>query len=136
MGIPVLIHTDVPGAIFNIPLTRCDDAFEPDNSLLKVSDGTDIADRVKYFFRKKDNLYAFFLDNDNHVIPEGEVFLEYDSFYDPTTLYLSKQDVPSSVEPIHRDLFVRKTTKVLKNGQMYIMKPDGSVYTLSGERVM
>ena len=136
MGIPVLIHTDVPGAIFNIPLTRCDDAFEPGNSILKISDGTAIADRVKYFFRKKDNRYAFFLDNDNHVIPEGEVFLEYDSFSDPAALYLSTQDVPSSVDSIRRDLFVRKTTKMLKNGQTYILKPDGSVYTLSGERVM
>jgi hypothetical protein len=104
--------------------------------MLKVSDGTAIADRVKYFFRKKDNRYAFFLDNDNHVIPEGEVFLEYDSFSDPAALYLSTQDVPSSVDSIRRDLFVRKTTKVLKNGQTYILKPDGSVYTLSGERVM
>lgn len=136
MGIPVLLHTDVAGAIYNIPLTRCDDAFEPGNSLLKISDGTDIADRVKYFFRKQNNVYAFHMDNDGHVIPEGDVFLEYDTFYDPPMLYLSKEDVPTGVEGVSSDHFVRKTTKVLKNGQVYIMKPDGSVYTLDGERVM
>jgi hypothetical protein len=126
----------VAGAIYNIPLTRCDDAFEPGNSLLKISDGTDIADRVKYFFRKQNNVYAFHMDNDGHVIPEGDVFLEYDTFYDPPMLYLSKEDVPTGVEGVSSDHFVRKTTKVLKNGQVYIMKPDGSVYTLDGERVM
>jgi len=135
MGAPVLLHTDVAGAVFNIPLTRCDDAFEPGNSLLKISDGNAIADRLKYFFRKQDNVYAFHQDNDGRVIPEGEVYLEYDTFYDPPKLYLSKDDVPTGVERINSNRFVHKTTKVLKNGQIYIMKPDGSVYTLDGERV-
>ena len=136
MGIPVLLHTDVAGAIYNIPLTRCDDAFEPGNSLLKISDGNAIADRLKYFFRKENNVYAFHMDNDGRVIPEGDVYMEYDTFYDPPMLYLSKEDVPTGVEHINSSRFVHKTTKVIKNGQVYVLKPDGSVYTLDGERVM
>ena len=52
-GDPVLLHTDEPGAIFNIPLTRCDDAYESGNNLLRVSDGKVVSDRTVYRFQRQ-----------------------------------------------------------------------------------
>ncbi len=133
-GTPLLIHTDVPGAIFNIPLTRCDDAYIQGNNLLRVSDGTETADRLKYFFRKEGDLYAFFHDNDGRIIPEGEVFLEYDTFNEPRILFLTYKEA-LGIDDIPLEPTAKKPQKIFKSGQLYILNPDGTVYTFDGARI-
>lgn len=130
-------NTNVAGAVFNIPLTRCDDAHVSGNNLLKVSNGTEVADRTKYFFRKtSNNIYAFHLDNDGRTISEGEIYLEYDTFTDPKLLFLNANDaLVNSINNTSSGNPDNKTQKVFKKGRLYILNSDGSIYTLDGVRI-
>ena len=134
-GDAVLLHTDEPGAIFNIPLTRCDDAYEPGSDLLKVSDGNVVSDRTVYRFQKRNGLYLFHMNNDLSLLPKGEVYLEYDSMSDPEFLYLGPEDAPTDINGILFSSLGTKTVKILRNGRLHILKPDGSIYTADGVRV-
>lgn len=136
MGDPILIQTDEPGAVYNIPLTRRDDRYDPANNILHVSDGTVAGDRTRYLFGRQSDIYAFTLTTPGETIPEGEVYLEYDSFTDPLALYLDTS-VPTGVDALDDGLAfkAKETRRVLRNGRVYIVRPDGTVYTMTGVRV-
>ena len=131
-GDPVLLHTDEPGAIFNIPLTRCDDAYESGNNLLRVSDGKVVSDRTVYRFQRQNGNYLFRLVNDLSLLPEGEVYLDYDSMTDPEFLYIGREDAPTDINGIVISTIGTETVKVLRNGRLHILKPDGKLYTVDG----
>ena len=131
-GDPVLLHTDEPGAIFNIPLTRCDDAYESGNNLLRVSDGKVVSDRTVYRFQRQNGNYLFRLVNDLSLLPEGEVYLDYDSMTDPEFLYIGREDAPTDINGIVISTIGTETVKVLRNGRLHILKPDGKLYSVSG----
>ena len=131
-GDPVLLHTDEPGAIFNIPLTRCDDAYESGNNLLRVSDGKVVSDRTVYRFQRQNGNYLFHLVNDLSLLPEGEVYLDYDSMTDPEFLYIGREDAPTDINGIVISTIGTETVKVLRNGRLHILKPDGKLYTVDG----
>jgi hypothetical protein len=131
-GDPVLLHTDEPGAIFNIPLTRCDDAYESGNNLLRVSDGKVVSDRTVYRFQRQNGNYLFRLVNDLSLLPEGEVYLYYDSMTDPEFLYIGREDAPTDINGIVISTIGTETVKVLRNGRLHILKPDGKLYTVDG----
>ena len=134
-GDPVLLHTDDPGAIFNIPLTRCDDAYEPGANLLQVSDGTVVSGRTVYRFQKLNDKYLFHLLNDQSLVPEGEVYLDYDSITDPEFLYIGREDAPTDINGIPFSSLLTETVKVLRNGRLYILKPDGKLFSVDGVRI-
>lgn len=134
-GDPVLLHTDEPGAVFNIPLTRCDDAYEPGSNLLRVSDGTIVSDRTIYRFQRQNDKYLFHLVNDQSLVPEGEVYLEYDSMTDPEFLYIGSEDVPTDINGIPFSTLSTETVKVLRNGRLYILKAGGKLYSVDGVQV-
>lgn len=131
-GDPVLLHTDEPGAIFNIPLTRCDDAYESGNNLLRVSDGKVVSDRTVYRFQRQNGNYLFHLVNDLSLLPEGEVYLDYDSMTDPEFLYIGREDAPTDINGIVISTIGTETVKVLRNGRLHILRPDGKLYTVDG----
>lgn len=132
----VLINTEQPGAIFNTPLTRADDAYSVDN-ILHVSDGTVVGDRTRYRFTFADDMYYFKMIPEGEVIPEGEIYLEWDSFTYPEILYNDATDAANDIDDLdmNSQLATGKTRRVLKNGQIFIVRPDGTVYNLSGVRV-
>lgn len=138
MGDAILIQTDVPGAIYNIPLTRRDDRYDPESNILHVSDGTVVGDRTRYIFSQEYGIYAFKVSTFGETIPEGEVYLEYDSFTDPLAYYLDSS-IPTDIDVVDDATDIaskmKETRCVLRNGRIYIVKPDGTVYTMTGVRV-
>ena len=131
-GDPVLLHTEEPGAVFNIPLTRCDDAYESGNNLLRVSDGKVVSDRTVYRFQRQNGNYLFHLVNDQSLVPEGEVYLEYDGMTDPEFLYINSKDVPTGIDAVPCRALGTVTVKLLRNGRLHILRPDGKLYTVDG----
>lgn len=137
-GEVALINTQEPGFVYNTPLSRADDAATP-NNILRVSDGTVTGNQSRYTFGKTNGSYAFRLVPAGQLIPEGEVYLEWDTFTTPEYFYLSEADVPTTISALRsqqQPLATGKTYRIVKNGQIYIVRPDGSVYTLRGQRVM
>lgn len=132
-----LINTAQPGAVYNSPLTRADDSMTQ-NSILFVSDGTVTGDKTRYVFAQNGTAYSFNMVPEGDVIPKGDVYLEWETFTEPQYLYLNQNDVPTGITTIDitRKLATGETYTIMRNGRMYIVKPDGSVYNLSGARVM
>lgn len=129
--------TAQPGAVYNSPLTRADDSMTQ-NSILFVSDGTATGDKTRYVFAQNGTAYSFNMVPEGDVIPEGDVYLEWETFTEPQYLYLNQNDVPTGITTIDitRKLATGETYTIMRNGRMYIVKPDGNVYNLSGARVM
>ena len=65
-------------------------------------------------------------------MPEGEVYLEYDGMTDPEFLYINSKDVPTDINGISLRALGTETVKLLRNGRLHILKPDGKLYTLDG----
>ena len=101
MGDIIIIHSDEPGAVHNIPLTRADDAYVHNNNKLWVSDGTVRGGRDIYRFAKEStkegDLYTFRRSSTSDILPDGEVYLKYHSATNTDTNYLSEEDVPEKV---------------------------------------
>ena len=101
MGDIIIIHSDEPGAVHNIPLTRADDAYVHNNNKLWVSDGTVRGGRDIYRFAKEStkegDLYTFRRSSTSDILPDGEVYLKYHSATNTDTYYLSEEDVPEKV---------------------------------------
>ena len=101
MGDIIIIHSDEPGAVHNIPLTRADDAYVHNNNKLWVSDGTVRGGRDIYRFSKEGtkegDLYTFRRSSTSDILPDGEVYLKYHSATNTDTYYLSEEDVPEKV---------------------------------------
>ena len=97
MGDIIMIHSDVPGATHNIPLTRADDAYVRKNNKLWVSDGTVRGGRDIYRFSKQGDRYVFSRSSANDVLPDGEVYLRFHSANNTDIYYLSEEDVPEKV---------------------------------------
>lgn len=133
----VMINTEQPGAVFNTPLTRADDAVNTEDNRLHMSDGTAVGNKIRYRFVNEGELYYFQLVPEGEVIPEGEVYLEWDSFTYPEKLYKDKGDVPTGIREIDMNSLMAtgETRRVIKNGQVLIVKPDGKVYNMAGARI-
>ncbi len=133
----VMINTEQPGAVFNTPLTRADDAVNTEDNRLHMSDGTATGNKMRYRFVNEGELYYFQLVPEGEVIPEGEVYLEWDSFTYPEKLYKDKGDVPTGIREIDMNSLMAtgETRRVIKNGQVLIVKPDGKVYNMAGARI-
>lgn len=136
-GTVILLHAPQPGAVYYVPVTRCDDAFDPGLNMLKISDGTVTGDATRYVFDVKDGKPVFVLSTEGAVIPEGDFYLECDLITTPTVLYLNEGDVPSGIADVSDD---RKGAsamprRIVKNGRVYILKADGSLYNMAGAQV-
>ena len=101
MGDIIIIHSDVVGAVHNIPLTRADDAYVRNNNKLWVSDGTVKGGRDIYRFAKEEtrqgDRYVFQRSSANDILPDGEVYLKYHSATNTETYYLTEEDVPEKI---------------------------------------
>ena len=133
----VLINTQEPGFVYNSPLSRADDAMT-DNNILRVSDGTVTGNGMVYTFAQKDNRYGFWQVPNGAAVAEGDVYMEWNSWTSPECFYLSEEEVPTAIESVEmqRRLAKGRTYRIAKNGKLYIVKPDGSVFTLDGVRVL
>lgn len=100
MGDILIIHSDQPGAVHNIPLTRADDAYVRNNNKLWVSDGTVRGGRDIYRFAKDGDTYVFRRSSATDILPDGEVYLKYHSATNTDTYYLTEEDVPQKVEQL------------------------------------
>ena len=98
MGDIIVIQSDEPGAVHNIPLTRADDAYVRDNNKLWVSDGTVRGGRDIYRFSKEGENYVFKRSDANVALPDGEIYLKYHSANNVDTYFLSDKDVPATIE--------------------------------------
>lgn len=144
----ILINTDQPGAIYNLPLTRADDAFA-DLSILYVSDGTQVGlpavakQPLRYKFEGMADNYYFKLIPEGEVIPKGEVYLECKTFFCPDIFYKDMKDVPVGI----REINIRKMASqglqipsnagaylMMKEGKIIIVTPDGKTYNTAGAR--
>ena len=136
-GHVVLINTEKPGFVYNSPLSRADDATT-ENSILKVSDGTVTGNGMVYTFEKKNAKYGFWQVPTGAVVAEGDIYMEWNSWTSPACFYLSEEDVPTGVDTVEaqRRLAKGRTYRIAKNGKLYIVKSDGSVYTTDGVRVL
>lgn len=138
----ILINTDKPGAVYNLPLTRADDAFSQ-ASLLYVSDGTQKGlpatprQPVRYKFEDAFDNYYFKLIPEGEVIPKGEVYLECKTFFCPDIFYKDTKDVPVGI----RELNIKKMKEaagaylMMQDGKIIIVTPSGKTYNTAGARM-
>lgn len=133
----LLINTEKAGEVFYTPLTRADDAIASAENILFVSDGTVAGNKMRYVFKSEGDLYYFQMVPEGELIPEGEIYLEWDSFTYPETLYMSKEDIPTGILDIDMNEMLAngQTRRVVKNGEVLIIKPDGKVYNMMGIRI-
>ena len=99
MGTVVLVHSDTPGALYNIPLTRPDDSYVSGQSILKVSDGSVIGTKSHYVFARRDSICGFYMAAIGEPIAEGEVYFTHDS-ENILTYYIYENDVPPTVDEV------------------------------------
>lgn len=148
MGQVVLLRSDVAGATYNVPITRCDDAYDTRNNLLHVSDGTITGNNQRYVYRPEVNNKAFVLTTDGEVLPEGTVYLERKTFTQPPVLYFADADdapsevveppvppVPTGINRTDAGTSQHMVRRVVRNGAIVIVMPDGTCYNLSGVRI-
>lgn len=135
-GSVVLLHAPEPGMVCFVPLTRCDDAFDQSVNILKISDGTVVGDETRYVFGQKDGKAVFLPTTAGTPIPQGEVYLEYDFVSTPEMVYLSEDDA-LGIDSVENDEAITKThiRRLVKDGRIYIVTPDGTTYNLAGVRV-
>ena len=85
---------------------------------------------------------SILLETEQHKIlldtGASDVFMEWNSWTSPECFYLSEADVPTGISGIEaqRRLAKGRTYRMAKNGRMFVVKPDGSVFTLDGVRVL
>lgn len=139
MGDPIIAHTTEPGAIYNIPLTRNDDPHIGTNNLLRVSQGFEVtAEDAETIFRfeSRNGIYCFRRAVEGETIPELEIYLRWwNSHADVDVYYFDEKDIPTLVPMILRDIRSERFLKVNINGNIYIVNPDGSVYSIDGKRI-
>jgi hypothetical protein len=51
---------------------------------------------------------------------------------DPEFLYIGREDAPTDINGIVISTIGTETVKVLRNGRLHILKPDGKLYTVDG----
>ena len=100
MGNVMLLKSDVPGALYNIPLTRADDSYIAGQSILKVSDGTEIGTKHHYVFGVRDGVYGFYMAAIGDPIDEGDVYFYHDGVKDLLAYYLDAKDVPPVADEV------------------------------------
>ena len=105
--------------------------------ILKISDGTVTGDATRYVFDVKDGKPVFVLSTEGAVIPEGDFYLECDLITTPSVLYLNEGDVPSGIADVSDDCKDASAMprRIVKNGRVYILKADGSLYNMAGAQV-
>ena len=100
MGNVMLLKSDTPGALYNIPLTRPDDSYISGQSILRVSDGTVIGTKHHYVFGMRDGVYGFYMAAIGDPIAEGDVYFYHNGVKDLLAYYLSPNDVPPMVDDV------------------------------------
>ncbi len=123
-----------PGAVYYVPLTHCDDAFDRKMSILFMSDGTVTGNSDRYIYEMKDGKPVFVPSTEGEVIPEGSFYLEYEFIASHDVLYITDEEpsgINSTAEGVTPPSAARR---VIKNGRIYIVKPDGTTYNLAGCR--
>ena len=100
MGNVMMLKSEVPGALYNIPLTRPDDSYVAGQSILQVSDGTVIGTKHHYVFGVRDGVYGFFMSAIGDPIAEGNVYFYHNGIKDLLAYYLNPNDVPPMVDDV------------------------------------
>ena len=100
MGNVMLLKSDVPGALYNIPLTRADDSYIAGQGILKVSDGTVIGTKRHYVFGLRDGVYGFYMAAIGDPIDEGDIYFYHDGIKDLLAYYLDAKDVPPAADEV------------------------------------
>jgi surface protein len=100
MGNVMLLKSDIPGGLYNIPLTRADDSYIAGQSILKVSDGTVIGTKHHYVFGVRDGVYGFFMAAIGDPIAEGNVYFYHNGIKDLLAYYINPNDVPPMVDEV------------------------------------
>ena len=120
-GTIVMLRAPNPGAEYFVPLTHCDDAFDPKMNILHISDGTVTGNSDRYVYELQDGRPVFVPSKEGETIPEGNFYIEYE--------FMATHDVhevgtaPSAAR------------RIIKDGRIYIVKPDGTMYNIAGCRV-
>ena len=139
MGDPIIAHTTEPGAIYNIPLTRNDDPHIGTNNLLRVSQGFEVTAKdaeTIFRFESRNGIYCFRRAVEGETIPELEIYLRWwNSHPDVDVYYFDERDIPTLVPMILSDIRSERFLKVNINGNIYIVNPDGSVYSIDGKEI-
>ena len=99
MGTVMLLMSDTPGALYNIPLTRPDDSYVSGQGILKVSDGTVIGTRQHYVFAQRDGIYGFYMAAIGDPVAKGDVYFVKDS-ENVLVYYIESGDVPPVLEDL------------------------------------
>ena len=129
-----MLRAPNPGAVYYVPLTHCDDAFDRKMSILFMSDGTVTGNSDRYIYEMKDGKPVFVPSTEGEVIPEGSFYLEYEFIASHDVLYITDEEpsgINSTAEGVTPPSAARR---VIKNGRIYIVKPDGTTYNLAGCR--
>lgn len=100
MGNVMLLKSDTPGALYNIPLTRPDDSYIAGQGILQVSDGTVIGTKHHYVFGMRNGVYGFFMAAIGDPIAEGDVYFYHNGLKDLLAYYLNPSDVPPTVDDV------------------------------------
>ena len=99
MGTVMLLMSDTPGALYNIPLTRPDDSYVSGQGILKVSDGTVIGTKRHYVFAQRNDIYGFYMAAIGDPIAKGDVYFVKDS-ENVLVYYVLSTDVPPTVDDL------------------------------------
>lgn len=132
-GTVVMLHAPSPGAVYYVPLTQCDDAFDRNQSILFRSDGTVIGNDDRYIYTTQNGTPVFVPSTNGKLIPEGTYYVEYEFMTSHDILFLSETDA-TPIESVYEKAVQTATRRILKNGRIYIVKPDGMTYNLAGCR--
>lgn len=131
-GTMVMLRAPSPGAVYYVPLTQCDDAFDPNMNILHMSDGNVTGNSDRYVYKLQDGRPVFVPSTVGEVIPEGSYYIEYEFITSHDVLYISDED-PSGINVATEEGAAPSTArKIIKNGRIYIVKPNGTVYNVVG----
>ena len=134
-GTVVMLHAPHPGAEYFVPLTHCDDAFDPKMNILHISDGTVTGNSDRYVYELQDGRPVFVPSKEGETIPEGNFYIEYEFMATHDVLYISDED-PSGIDTAHEvGTAPSAARRIIKDGRIYIVKPDGTMYNIAGCRV-
>ena len=134
-GTIVMLRAPNPGAEYFVPLTHCDDAFDPKMNILHISDGTVTGNSDRYVYELQDGRPVFVPSKEGETIPEGNFYIEYEFMATHDVLYISDED-PSGIDTAHEvGTAPSAARRIIKDGRIYIVKPDGTMYNIAGCRV-
>ncbi len=132
-GTVIMLHAPQPGAVYYVPLTQCDDAFSKNMSILFMSDGTVKGNADRYVYTLDGDTPVFVPSTEGETIPEGQFYVEYEFMTSHDRLYLTESDATDIAAPAGGT--TTGTRRIIKDGKIYIVKPDGTMYNAIGVKI-